>query len=132
MQPSVTNASLRPTPVMRFFETISRVSVLSRYFGSSFAGGAARASTINGASGTKRFWRLADLTSEPNQGQMHSHSPISRYESLKGKPNLLVLRLLSNDSQPLANSRHVRVDRHSRMAGYEGKHDIRRLVAHAR
>jgi hypothetical protein len=106
--------------------------VLSHCFGSSFAGAAARASTINGASGTKRFWRLADLTSEPNQGQVHSHSPIGRYKSLKGKSNLLVLRILSNDSQPLANSRYVRVDRHGRMTGDEGKHDIRRLVAHAR
>ena len=106
--------------------------MLSHCFGSSFASAAARASTINGASGTKRFWRLADLTSEPNQGHVYSDSSIGRYESLQSKSNLLVLRLLSNDSQPLADSRHVRVDRHGGMTGYEGKHDIRRLVADAR
>ena len=106
--------------------------MLSHCFGSSLAGAAARASTINGASGTKRFWRLADLTSEPNQGQVHSHSPIGRYKSLKGKPNLFVLRLLSGESQSFADSRYVRVNRHGGMTGYEGKHYIRRLVADAR
>jgi len=106
--------------------------VLSHCFGSSFAGGAARASTINRASRAKRSRRFADLTSEPNQAQVHSHSSIGRYESLQSKSNLLVLRLLSNDSQLLADSRYVRVDRHSWMTGDEGKDDICRLVTDPR
>jgi hypothetical protein len=63
---------------------------------------------------------------------MHSQSSIGWYKFLKSKSNLLILRLPSNDSEPLADSRYVGVHRHSGMAGHEGKHDIRRLVADTR
>ncbi len=104
----------------------------NKCFASSFAGAAARASTINRASRAKRSRRFADLTSEPNQGQVHCHPSIGWYKPLEGKSNLLVLRLLSNDSQPFADSRYVRIDRHSGITRHEGKDDVCRLVTDAR